>query len=432
MRFCEPVINADYAPIRDDHALTNPRSVALVSNVYDYRLQQLRDLTPGGPNVAEPPYNNLPPPHLLLGYQYMHRTLNDYMFTNRVFMQLSYDRPQHQRPSRLYWTCLTDCSYPVNVGAYMRFLDLDNFHGTFEQMHNAVLMDRVVADMRSAHLAGRGADPGELNGHGASGLRDNVLMRMSSARDAALLTAIRKLRVALCHYMFQKYFELFDTEEQYRYSPGSEVFLDDDWLTQWTELFSAIDTQELLRSTNERFPFEDPTDLMTRCLISTLAGDDHPSNTILRGGAINLRNRRVTDRRGLRARDARGRAITAADLRRQRPRAVRRFIDRLPLRVRRPPAREEVEMEEPAPPEEVDEEETLFDEIVRTVVEAIAALQQELTGTARQHALFQFTTEFYRLILSARNAGIITEPFLRKWVLYFFLAEHVASTLYHT
>lgn len=476
--------------VRHQPALVHPNSVALVSRLYDYRLMQLRDLSPGGPNVAAYPYHRLPPPHLLLGYQYMHRALNDYFFENRVFMQLGYESPPAQRPRRLFWTCLTDCSYSVNVGAYMRFLDLDNFHDSFQQMHNAVLMDRIASDMAHVHLRGRGVDVarsgdvvgggddlaavGEddgdgaaaaaaaaarshLSGSGAAGLQNDILLRAASRDDAVLLEAIRRLRVALCHYLFCYARERFNTENTYRFLPGSDVFGEENWLTLFTDAFAELDTQSLLRQAAldpRDHHAEEPAETMARCFVSTLAtGQDYDAESRGRGGfsggAIVLRNRRVTDRRGLRPRDRTGRAITASQVRRVRRRAVREFIDRLPRVIRRrrvprpePAVEEEEPMveegveEEPVPPPpaaEEEEEETLLDEVIRTVLEAIDALQEELTGAARRHELFRFTNDFYRLLLQTRDADIalVTESFLRKWVLYFFLAEHVASTLYY-
>ncbi|QGQ62834.1 pTP, partial [Fowl aviadenovirus E] len=492
VRFCQPVIASDFPMVRHQPALVHPNSVALVSRLYDYRLMQLRDLSPGGPNVAAYPYHRLPPPHLLLGYQYMHRALNDYFFENRVFMQLGYESPPAQRPRRLFWTCLTDCSYSVNVGAYMRFLDLDNFHDSFQQMHNAVLMDRIASDMAHVHLRGRGVDVarsgdvvgggddlaaavvGEddgdgaaaaaaaaarshLSGSGAAGLQNDILLRAASRDDAVLLEAIRRLRVALCHYLFCYARERFNTENTYRFLPGSDVFGEENWLTLFTDAFAELDTQSLLRQAAldpRDHDAEEPAETMARCFVSTLAtGQDYDAESRGRGGfsggAIVLRNRRVTDRRGLRPRDRTGRAITASQVRRVRRRAVREFIDRLPrvIRRRRVPRPEPVEEEEPmvgeeeeeepVPPppaaEEEEEEETLLDEVIRTVLEAIDALQEELTGAARRHELFRFTNDFYRLLLQTRDADIalVTESFLRKWVLYFFLAEHVASTLYY-
>lgn len=492
VRFCEPVIASDYVLVRNEPALVHPRSVFLVSRLYDYRVAQLRDLAPGSPNVAAAPYNGLPPPHLLLGYQYVYRTLNDYMFENRVFMQIGFDSPPIQRPRRLFWTCLTDCSYSVNVGDYVRFLDLQNFHGTFQQMHNAVLMDRVAADLQRAHLRGRGVDLGAdgrllppppppphhrqpldgerhgyLTGAGAAGLREDVLLRTGSADDALLLGAIRNLRVALCHFLFCYARDAFVTESAYRFLPGSDVYDDEDWLSLFTDAFANLDTQELVRRAQreERMPWinDDPVETMAKCFLSTLAADARDASADLpeiAGGAYRLRNRTVSDRPGLRPRDRYGRAVTAEQMRRQRRRVVRRFVDRLPVRRRRrrrarpaeaavaeaaeeerpgpsrallPP---EVLLEEIAPgagreEEEEEEEEGLLGEVLRAAVEAIGALQDELSGPARRHELFQFAAAFYRLLIRARELGMVTESFLRKWVLYFFLCEHVASTLYY-
>ncbi|QJP03672.1 terminal protein precursor [Aviadenovirus cerasi] len=497
VRFCEPVITSDFPTVSDQPALVHPRSVFLVSRLYDYRLMQLRDLTPDGPNVAAQPYNGLPPPHLLLGYQYMHRALNDYFFENRVFMQLGYDSsPTTQQTRRLFWTCLTDCSYSVNVGQYMRFLDLDNFHDTFQQMHNAVLMDRIAADMAHVHLRGRGidvarsgdvvraasadadaADAAEraqyLSGSGAGGLQDDILMRTASRHDADLLEAIRHLRVALCHYLFCYAHDLFNTENTYRFLPGSDVFAEENWLTLFAEAFAELDTQELIRQAapdprdRSGRRDEEPAETMARCFVSTLASRPDTdaaaaaaaaaeNASILVGGAIVLRNRRVTDRTGLRPRDRHGRAITASQARRIRRRAVREFVDRLPRvtrrRIRRrqetpaPPGaappeeeprwgedEEDEEEEERAEKSAASEEETLLDEVIRTALEAIDALQDELTGPARRHELFRFANDFYRLLLRTRDSDValVTESFLRKWVLYFFVAEHIASTLYY-
>lgn len=453
----QPVIDANYQLVRDQPALVQPRVVGYISRLYDYRLMQLRDLHPNTPNVNQPPYHGLPPPHLLLGYQYMHRTLNDYLFENRIFMQLSYELGATRRPQRLHWNCLTDCSYSLTVGDYMRFLDLDNFHDSFEQMHNAVLMDRVRADMRQANLRGSGADALDLSQHdhltgaGAANLHNSVLDRLASANDASLLAAIRRLRVALCHYLFLMHYERLDTLQQYQFLPGSVAFTYDEWIQAFVDTFADLDTQSLVATIGEdpaHVLDDEPTEIMTRCLIQSLAA---PSDE-LAGGAhpIRLRNRTVPARPGLRPRNPQGRAITSSQMRRRRRRAIQAFVDRLPVTRRRPrppperppsprpgPSRElEPEeweaMEEEEPEREAeDEEERLFQEVVQTIMEAIEALQTELSGVARRHSIFQFATAFYRLLLVSREAGMVTPSFIRKWVLYFFLCEHMASTLYY-
>lgn len=403
---------------------------------------QLLPLEPGSQNVRRPPYEGLPPPHLLLGYQFMHRVLNDYLFDNRVFMQLGFSRSRRFRQARLHWTCLTDCSYTVDVGQYMRFLDIDNFNETFEQMHNTVLMDRVVADIN--RLRGRGGtnNPSTYNiltGTGAYSMNDDMIIRMASQRDAYILGAIRKLRVAMCHYLFCLYYDHFVTQDAYNYIPFSEVFSNEDWLNSFTDVFSELDTRELVDSmrSDPIGLLEDPAEIMTRCLMSTLLEESNPFNEgSLSGGAIQLRNRLVSSRPGLRPRDHRGRAITTSMLRTRRRRTAQHFIDRLPhrLRSRRRQDENQIQAEEPQefePEEEEESPEDFVDEIVATVLRAIESLQNELSATTRRHRLFQFGTDFYRLLIRNRDSGIVTDSFLRKWVLYFFLAEHIASTLYY-
>ncbi|AFC40567.1 terminal protein precursor pTP [Goose adenovirus 4] len=447
IRFFEPILNLDDISVRHEPRQVDPRTVFQVSRAFDYRVMQLLPLDPGSQNVRRPPYDGLPPPHLLLGYQYMHRILNDYFFENRVFMQLGFTRSRRFRQARLHWTCLTDCSYSVDVGQYMRFLDLDNFNETFEQMHNTVLMDRVAADM--GRIRGRGAheiDQPEifnvLRGSGASGLHDDTLIRMVSRRDANILSGIRRLRVALCHYLFSTFYDRFETQEAYDYLPFSESFLNEDWLTPFTAVFSEMDTRRLVDAirSDPIALIEDPAETMAKCLMSTLLEEQNPLNGgSLSGGALQLRNRRVTARPGLRPRDRQGRAITASRLRTRRRRTAQRFIDRLPHRTRRtvqrvpeeaPPSPEPMEEEE-MPEEEEEMEVEFIDEVVRTVLRAIEALQDELSPATRRHQLFQFGTDFYRILLRSRDSGMVTDSFLRKWVLYFFLSEHIASTLYY-
>lgn len=328
----------------------------------------------------------------------------------------------------------------------MRFLDLDNFNETFEQMHNTVLMDRVSADMgRIRGMGIREIDQPEifnvLSGSGASGLHDDTLNRMVSRRDASILSGIRRLRVALCHYLFCVYYDRFDTQESYAYLPFSESFLNEDWLTAFTDVFSEMDTRHLVEAmrSDPIALIDDPAETMARCLLSTLLEEQNPIREgSLSGGAIRLRNRIVTSRPGLRPRDRWGRAITTSRLRSMRRRTTQRFVDRLPHRTRRPtvPQQAEEELIEPdgVQMEESPEDEMeldFIDEVVRTVIRAIESLQDELSPATRRHHMFQFGTDFYRILLRSRDAGIVTDSFLRKWVLYFFLSEHIASTLYY-
>ncbi|ALF39436.1 pTP [Duck adenovirus 3] len=445
VRFMELILKLDDIRVRHEPRQIDPRTVYRVSRVYDYRVMQLVDMAPGSNNVRREPYNGLPAPHLLIGYQYMHKVLNDYYFENRVFMQLGFSRTYGPSQPRLYWTCLTDCSYSVDVGRYMQFLDLDNFNETFEQMHNSVLMDRISADM--GNLAGRG-DPYQqdivttLTGRGAAGLSTDTAVRIASRDDANILSAIRQLRVALTHYLFSWYFDCYENEHQIRFLPFGDVFTRENWLQELVDSYGSVDTRRLVDAVVSRgFSPSDAAEIMSKCLMSTLIETQNPAaEGPLRGGAIQLRNRRVPSREGLRPRGPRGRAITTSQLSRRRRRTAQVFVDRLPQRRRRrtaaaaeqPPAEMEEDQYEPEPGEVVaDEEEDFLDEVFRTVLAAINALRDELSPASRRHQMFQFGNDFYRLLVTSRDGGIVTDSFLRKWVLYFFLSEHVASTLYY-
>lgn len=448
----ELVMRVDDIMVRHERRQIDPKTVYLVSRLYDYRIVQLTDMTPGSDNVRRDPYDGLPPPHLLIGYQYMHKILNDYYFDNRVFMQLGYTRSYDKRQPRLYWTCLTDCSYSVDVGRYMRFLDLENFNETFEQMHNSILMDRIAADMGQLNGRGMNVDPYQpdiistLTGVGAAGLADDTAMRVSSRRDASILGGIRKLRVSLTNFLFCVFYDIFQTQREYRFLPFSNEFLNENWLNEFADTFYCLDSRRIVEEAcniNPDVSVGDAANTMAKCLMSTLVEANNPiSGGSIIGGAIHLRNRRISNRPGLRPRDRFGRAITASTLRRMRRRVSNRFIDRLPY-VRR--NRREVATGEEGLPEDLrelyedhygeeeigEEPEQFIDEIIRTVLHAIQLLRDELSPSSRRHHLFQFGNEFYRLLIQSREIGILTDSFLRKWVLYFFLSEHIASTLYY-
>ncbi|BBJ21541.1 terminal protein precursor pTP [Crane-associated adenovirus 1] len=441
IRFMQLTIRADEPAIRHIPQLVDPRMVFIISQYYNYRIKMLQDLSPNSPDVQNPPYNNLPPPHLLLGYFYACRTINNYNFDNRTLFQIGFVKPIRQVPSRLYWRMMVDCGYNVDVGRYMRFLDLANFDDTFTRMHNSVLMDRVAADMGNVYMVGRGFNDDSasrtLSGHGASGIQDNTLLRISSAKDATLLCSLKHLRLALCNYLFCLYYDIFNTQEIYRFLPGSEVYAQGNWLNIFTQTFSVLNSKDLMESINsDNNLFDEPARVMTQCLILSLSEESDPTS-LLSGGAMQLRNRRIVARPGLRSRDARGRAITSSAVRRTRARTVREFVDRLPRRTRqrahvRPPSPMELEEIEPEiEMEEEDEESRFIREVIATIQNAMSAINDELSERARNHQLFTFARQFYTLLISAQDRHLVTEAFLRKWVLYFFLSEHIASTMYY-
>lgn len=58
--------------------------------VYHYHRLMLEDLAPGAPATLRWPLYREPPPHFLVGYQYLVRTCNDYVFESRAYSRLRY------------------------------------------------------------------------------------------------------------------------------------------------------------------------------------------------------------------------------------------------------------------------------------------------------------------------------------------------------
>ena len=118
-------------------------------------------------------------------------------------------------------------------------------------------------------------------------------------------------------------------------------------------------------------------------------------------------------------------------MRRRRGEMIEQFVDRLPIRRRRRPAPrasdEEEEEEEAAV--RLSPEEDFAREVRRAIAEVIRLLQDELTVSARQMEFFNFTVNFYEVMQRLDLLGDITESAIRRWVMYFFVTEHIATTL---
>lgn len=349
------------------------RGIRWASRFLEYARVQLLDLRPGGRAVSLPPLEGFPPPNLLIGYYYLARTLNLYLFNQRIFSNISYQRVLERTQPRMLWTILTDCGYDLDVGELFQSInDPNEFGDTLYQMQQAVLRDRILSDLPV--ITGRGAphtstsspqsspppssltpptDPAPTRLHECVNLqneqrRTNIFYGRSSVpfpetfqfadiptHDQLCLKAIRSLKTAALKYT------LLSQEEQVK--PFLDLPYNDDWMTTFVDVFNSIDLSE--RSGKA-------SDFRTiACCLSdgayTTFNEVHvleepdkennygvPSQQSMRGGAMRLRSGTVigTPFR-LRPRDN-GRPITQ-EMRRRRGEAVRRFIDSLPIRRRR-------------------------------------------------------------------------------------------------
>lgn len=434
--------------------------------IYRYPTLMLMNLSPDSPSTQNWPLYSLPPPHFLIGYQYLVRVCNDYVFDTRSYSRIIYKETVRIYQQTMDWSTLANCSYSINAGAYHRFIDLENFEETLSQIQQAILAERVVADLGLLQpMRGLGrtemADMpperrqvpverllqeqcknlGELHDR-VWGLAERVRIQQAGRKDLVILTTIRRLKAAYFNYLLS-------------HLPGPPVGnplslpCDCLWLEAFLERFS-----DPLQSRGVELCAQQAGSMqriITHVIDAlSLPQPPPPSLRQLSGGAFVLRPREN------------GRAVTE-EMRRRRGEVVRRFIESLPLPTRRrrraapmavspePPV---PEAEEPGPsspplsptmpPLEGEEEEealipefappppvpTTFQEEVRAAVaEAIRLLEEELTVSARNHEFFNFAIRFYEVVNDLEAQGNINESTIRRWVIYFFVAEHIATTL---
>nr|WRQ19845.1 MAG: pTP protein [unidentified adenovirus] len=391
--------------------------------IYRYPRLMLMNLSPREPATLRWPLYSYPPPHFLVGYQYIVRICNDYIFDTRAYSRIRYSQIVASHQQLVNWSVLANCTYTVNTGAYHRFIDLDNFEETLVQIQQAILTDRVVADLAMLEpMRGFGLTnvDGEHNvpvermlqqqyrnigdcQDQAWGMADRVRIQQAGRKDLIILQTIRKLKNAYFHYL------LSDRQQDVILS----LPCDCDWLEAFVERFNN-QTPRLSESLS-RIPLQ----RIMKAVISALSmpGEGTNYSGELTGGAFELRPREG------------GRAVTE-QMRRSRGEMIERFVDRLPIRRRRRrmpvPEEPEEEMEEI---EEEEERVSFVEEVRRTVAHAIQLLEHELTATARNQQFFNFAVDFYSVFQRLEALGDVNEMTLRRWVMYFFVTEHVATTL---
>ncbi|QIZ64152.1 pre-terminal protein [Guinea pig adenovirus 1] len=436
--------------------------------VYRYARLMLHDLSPRSPYTAFWPLYGFPPPHLLVGYQYVVRTCNDYVFDSRAYSRLRFYDTVHPGTQHVDWSVTATCTYTINTGTYHRFVDLDDFQRTLAEVQQAVLADRVVADLALIQpqrgfgistFGGRGAPRGggagaaddgaaapverwfheqykSLSdcGEAAWGLSQRWRHRSAPDDDLVVLEATRRLRTAYFHFLLSENFTPPDVDRPEIAFPLC-LPCDDRWLRTFVGYFCSLDTDDLLRRGRE------PVTETIKKAISALSLPDMPALPyVMRGGAFTLRPRE------------RGRAVTET-MRRRRGETVARFIESLPLRTRRrrvPPSTPADPLEgpstrpmpgtrasppaSPSPPPSPEvaaspDPRDFASEVRAAVSEAIAQLREVLSPQTRQEGMFDFMVHFYSAMEELQRTDNVTEHTLRRWVIYFFIAEHMATTL---
>jgi hypothetical protein len=404
--------------------------------LYGYHRLMLEDLAPGAPATQRWPLYRQPPPHFLVGYQYLVRTCNDYVFDSRAFSRLRYSEVVQPGLQTVNWSLMANCTYTINTGAYHRFVDMDDFQDTLTRVQQAILAERVVADLalvqplrgvgvtRMEDSAARDGDDIERLMHDyyknlsrcqgqAWGMAERLRIQQAGPKDLVLLATIRRLKNAYFNYIISNR----NSNSVHRAATCLSLPCDCDWLDAFLERFSDPVDLDALTS---------PTPQLIRCIVSALSlpNGDPPHYREMTGGVFTLRPRE------------RGRAVTET-MRRRRGEMIERFVDRLPVRRRRrrappPPPPPEEEIEEEVVMEEEEEEEAPGDferEVRATIAELIRLLEDELTVSARNAQFFNFAVDFYEAMERLEAIGDISEMPLRRWIMYFFVTEHIATTL---
>ena len=402
--------------------------------LYGYHRLMLEDLAPGAPATQRWPLYRQPPPHFLVGYQYLVRTCNDYVFDSRAFSRLRYSEVVQPGLQTVNWSIMANCTYTINTGAYHRFVDMDDFQDTLTRVQQAILAERVVADLALVQpLRGVGVNRMEDSASAnddierlmhdyyknlsrcqgqAWGMAERLRIQQAGPKDLVLLATIRRLKNAYFNYIISNR----NSNSVHRAATCLSLPCDCDWLDAFLERFSDPVDLDALTS---------PTPQLIRCIVSALSlpNGDPPHYREMTGGVFTLRPRE------------RGRAVTET-MRRRRGEMIERFVDRLPVRRRRrrapPPPPPEEEIEEVVMEEEEEEEEAPGDferEVRATIAELIRLLEDELTVSARNAQFFNFAVDFYEAMERLEAIGDISEMPLRRWIMYFFVTEHIATTL---
>ncbi|AMB43149.1 pre-terminal protein [Bat mastadenovirus WIV12] len=387
--------------------------------IYNYPQIMLMNLSPRQPSTLRWPLFSYPPPHFLIGYQYIIRVCNDYIFDTRAYSKIKYHEIHGPMQQLLNWSMVSNCSYTLNTGTYHRFLDLENFQETLSQIQQSILADRVVADLGLIqplhgygitnimpdqnvpvhnYLQQQRRNMGETN---AWGMAEKIRIEQAGQSDVIILQTIRQLKSAYFNYLL---------------SVNADMQLslpcDCDWLHAFVERFNEpININNMLQS-------DLPLQYILKSVISALSLPNICPFQ-MQGGAFELRPREN------------GRAVTQ-EMRMRRGEVVQRFIESLPFPTRRriprpaPASPSSPEAEEP----EGEEEPVTFEEEIRAAIaEVIRLLEEELSAQVRNQRFFNFTVDFYQAMQRLDIMGEITELTLRRWVLYFFVTEHIATTL---
>lgn len=409
------------------------RGLNWCSRFFNYQIIMLENLAPNSPAVQNPPFNGFPPPHLLIGYAYLMNVNNNYHFTNRTYSRLRYDsRVGNARRARNFWSLLSDCSYEVRTNTNL--FSGPRFEENIFRTHQDILQQRIIADMQarnSINLQGSGITlqpeateninlQNELNSLHTTSLEEYLqshnfalpqMYQYETDKDLASLYCINLILKIITNFLYNW---LYNNEKEY---------------IPWQENFFEV----LLEKYKDWLPEKNENYMDAFLLANKIADTDNLNwETEIYGGA-KLRSGTRTDL-PIRLRQRQNQRAITETIRRQRGQIVQRFIDSLPLvrRIRRPrPPSPESPEDAGEGPSGLQEDVVLGTEILRILRTILRQLRNELTDAAREHEIFNFASRFYSLLERANTEGRINAEYICRFFFYFFLIEHISSTLFY-
>ncbi|QCQ84151.1 pTP [White sturgeon adenovirus 1] len=193
--------------------------------VFNYQVTMLRSLAPGAPTTRTPPFNSLPPPHLLIGYAYMMNVNNNYDFSVRNYTRLGYTAMDIRNRRSLFWNCLSSAVQILDTSDFAAPINRD-FGDRFTAMQEIILINRVRRDLelgrqQNMNLIGSGTGTMKcfnslrqiFNDHRSRSLQQMLsqvnpnmhtilINQLQSTSDIEIASEISRLTVALANYIY--------------------------------------------------------------------------------------------------------------------------------------------------------------------------------------------------------------------------------------
>lgn len=529
--------------------VTNVKDLKKISNRFNYPITMLQNLEQNSTTTNQPPFNSLPPPHLLLGYQYLMTVMNNYEFHRMITTRINYSESYTNYIKKLHWSTVMEGVQTVDTSYFQMNMD-SSFAEQFNHIQQGILRNRIQNDIRllenrrQLNIAGRGITDHHFhitkikNTHLKFNLSEfirNSLPYLSSVLISDLnltksndyrkdLHNLTRLIMAITHYLY------FIKSNKNHNEPMLILPCDTVWINKFIDKFVNCSIKPTFGGSGlDDSAMNDNCDYLQCYLLACSARNITNCNEYLDkvGGAMRLRSgtvinapfrlrprvnqraqtaqtnipfsdydllpvvRRRRDRRPAPYKAPSSSTSTQDETVEEPPpsyrelfgddvtihgyqsleedRIRRRQMENLPLEqpdleqpgssrprpLTRQPIREtvidQIQLPRPdtlsieTPPSSFADTpiprygrdrsgqtvEVDFDEILRTLFMGVQNLTNTLPPHISSSHIFNFTTELIDIMLNLRDQDQLSSVALRRITFYFFLLEHIASTLYY-